>query len=103
MCITARKGIQQKKHHIQRAKDAFALGLVAVRNMLTPRRMPTLNNKGPTCDRGPVRLCFSSNTRVLGRDVARSSDSWFLILAIISYTAFLTCYCTATGLEAAPD
>ena len=106
MCIAARKGdgSTKKVSNIQQAKDAFASRLVAVRNMLTPRGMPTLDNKGPTRDRGPVRLCLSTSTRALGRDGARSSNSWFLlVLAIITYMAFLMRFCTATGLKAVAD
>ena len=58
---------------------------MAVRNMLTPCGMPTLDNKGPTRDRGPVQLYLLSNTRVLGRDGACSSDSWFLLTLVPSY------------------
>ena len=56
---------RKKVSDIQQAKDAFASRLVAVRNMLTsPCGMPTLDNKRPTStrDKGPVRLCLSSNT-----------------------------------------
>ena len=72
MCITTTKGdgSMKKWSDILQAKDAFASRLVAVRNMLTPRGMPMLDNKGPTRDRGPVRLCLWSNTSVLGRDGA---------------------------------
>ena len=60
----------KKGSDIQQAKDAFASRLVAVRNMVTPCGTPMLDSKGPTRDQGPVRLCLSSNTRVLGRDGA---------------------------------
>ena len=45
---------------------------MVIRNMQTPRGMQTLGNLNDlyTRDRGPVQLCPSSNTRVLGGDGA---------------------------------
>ena len=102
MCIAARKndGSTKIRLDIEQVKEAFSSILFAVRKMLTPHGMLTLDNRGPTRDEDLVRLCLSSNTRLLGRDSARSNDRWFLlVLAMITYTAFLICYCTATAAD----
>ena len=72
MCITVRKGngSTKKASDNQQMKDELVSVLVAVRNMLTPRGMQILSNKGPLRYRGPVGLRLSSITRVLGRDGA---------------------------------
>ena len=66
---------------------------MALRNTLTPRGMPTLGNKGPTRDRA-LFDCASRRTQGSSAEMvheAAIAGSFVIILAIISYTAFLTC------------